>query len=458
MPYLDVCSDGVEGRGPAVGEPVGCVFGADTPIPCPAGLWWSFEWVPSINDHIAVAQGHDAGMVWVSRRERRFEIRHPAPCGTNGVLVLSDGRILVSDCAPPIFGDGYAYFDYPNDVVVPMQQMIYAPPVGNPPVHNGVTFIRAYRHYDWEIAQTNLGDFYVAWNYAAPGTIWHVGPSGGSPVPPKIRQMADGTAIAALTAAPTGYFSHSSTWTPLVMPGPGPGPQPPDPPDPGPIPPGGILVTTPIPRPVWIGIDGRPDNSRPTNAGNCTWSPADHRPYFEGCDWLPTDPTQFGPLIGLLFMAKEWMGEDPSGDLVARRAAKTVALAKARGVPVVVYWDAAEYREKKDRQNGWTWSQGFAQAGCEVIHGVRAYPGDFPLQALTETRRQSILITPVYPVGSQDATERAQVEADRILMEGMAVGKLGYGQYRAPLWPALHQYWQAQQFPDRSGPILGGVR
>lgn len=248
MPYADVCTDGTRVLCAAPGEPPQVTFGSDPPIPCPdAGLYVSAEWVPSLNDHIAVAAGWQTGMLWVSRKQRKAEIRQPSPCGSNPVLVLSDGRILSSTCNELEGSQGYASFDYPADQVVYMDWILH-----HPPVHDGLAFNRAYRHLDWEIGQHPTISIYLAWNYAAPTGVLVVGPSFDSPVQPKIRQMADGTAVAAMS--PGGLFSNSPTWTPwaswqpppvIVIPDPPPIIVVPPQPEPEPEPPPVVIVVPP---------------------------------------------------------------------------------------------------------------------------------------------------------------------------------------------------------------------
>jgi len=180
--------------------------------------------------------------------------------------VISDGRILIADCGPGQGTDGWAYFDYPANVAVNMNRVIH-----DPPVHMGVAFIRAYRHYDWEIGQTNLGDFYVAWNYAAPGVVWYVGPSYGSPVQPKIRQMVDGSAVAALTAGP-GLFVRSAEFTPLSVTPPGPQPIPPTPtPQPPIVVPAGVPRLVPARRPFRLYVYQQPGNPTPDDYDWIDW-------------------------------------------------------------------------------------------------------------------------------------------------------------------------------------------
>jgi hypothetical protein len=263
--------------------------------------------------------------------------------------------------------------------------------------------------------------------------------NGQNPVLPKGAQHPDGTFTAAICFLGTVHSSQFTTWRlPDVLP-----------PD-RPLEP---IPTTPIDHPVWVG----PDNARPDDLGNCTWSPTeDGRQFFEGADWLPSDAMCRTQLLGLLFMAKEWSLEDPSGGKVERLFLETVKAALRYRVPVVVCWDAKSYMENHAGRSGVDWCLRFLAEGCWIIRGIRCYPGDLTEAAIRESIRSVLLITPVYAPYGYEATELAQVEADHLMMAypEKVVGKLAYGQIRGTMWPRLRRYWQTQSFPMGPGPSL----
>lgn len=201
------------------------------------------------------------------------------------------------------------------------------------------------------------------------------------------------------------------------------------------------------PRAVWRGLCGG-------GPGNCVWgvvSGSDTRPILEGLPWA----LEAGDRLRWLFFAAKDFNPSAEYPTLAAYFQATVELARARSVPVVVYWDGATFE-------GRPWCSTFVDAGCRVIRGVQAYPhyelGERGRPDVTLDRINAVLtghgpyedwlIGPVYDyLGAWDVADVFAVNLGIDLLiqaHGQVVGDTRYGRGRVSCfdtWPDLQAYW-----------------